>query len=154
MWHYRRFVALLPVALALVAVTALPPAQAAEPLVLAIGDPAGDHAEIIFSPEKKSERALTIRTVGVGVAGARLQLSIDRSPLTLISKILSADECRFGDAGSMCELTIPGESKLYMDIVYCFQLALAAHLTVENAGVMAMSDSVSLRGFTAAYRRL
>jgi hypothetical protein len=41
-----------------------------------------------------------------------------------------------------------------MDIVYSFQLGLAAHLMIENAGVMAMSDSVSLRGFTAAYSDL
>jgi hypothetical protein len=154
MWHHRRFVVLLLSALAVVTFTALSPAHASEPLTLTVGDSNGDHAEIIFSPEKESAQALTIRTVRIGVAGSRLQLSIDSSPLTLISKILSGEDCRFGDAGSMCELTVSGETKLYMDIVYSFQLGLAAHLMVENAGVMAMSDSVSLRGFTAAYSDL
>lgn len=153
MRSYWRLAA-LPPALVAAAFMAVAPARASAPLVLTVGNPASDHAQIIFSSEKQSDQALTIRTVRVGVAGSRLQLSIDHSPHPLFSKILSDEECRFGDAGSMCEFTISGDTTLYMNIVHAFRLGLVAHLTVEDSGVMAMAESVSLRGFTAAHSRL
>lgn len=151
----RRLVALCLASLAAaVFFTDSPQARTSTPLILTVRDPASNHAEIIFLPAKQSAKAVTVRTVRIGVAGSRLQLRVDRSRRPLISTILSIGQCKFGDGGSMYEVTVSGKSALNMDFVRAFRLGFMAHLAVETAGVMAMSDSLSLRGFSAAFSLL
>lgn len=129
-------------------------AAMAEDLTLMFGKPDGEHAEIILSPDKSSDRALVIKTRLVGVAGSRLFLNTDGGTKPLFERILTEDECKFVDNGSVCEVAIAGGTRLYKEAVYAFKRARVLHVGVETAGSMAMSEKVSLKGFTKAYNKL
>jgi hypothetical protein len=111
----------------------------------------GERAEFTFDEHKGSADALVIHTTRVGVAGSRLVLSIDHSPRDLFSRVLKADECKFGENGSECMIAIAGDDPLYAAIATAFRLGRRAHLTIEDAGNEQMSASSSLDGFAAAY---
>ena len=122
--------------------------------MLMFGPPDGRHATISFSPAKAGPDAIVVSTVRVGVAGSRLQLAIDRSRATLIDRILSTEDCRFDDKGSVCSFAIAGDTPEYGAIVDAFKRGLNLHIELTNAGSTEMSEDISLRGFTKAYNAL
>jgi hypothetical protein len=127
--------------------------KAKQPLVLIAGPANGRHAELIFSPQKTSASALVVKTVEAGVTGSKLAISVSGRREPVFEQIFADGQCRFGESGgSRCEIVIPGESAAYKSIVAAFKRAQSGQLTVENAGVMAMSESLPLTGFTREYR--
>ena len=143
-----------PLVAALVCAMLAAPAFAQENLMLMFGAPEGRHATLSFSPNKAGEDALVVSTVQVGVAGSRLQLSIDRSKTPLVDRILATDECKFDDKGSLCTFAIQGNTPEYAAVVDAFKKGLTVHIELTNAGSMEMSEDISLVGFTKAYRKL
>jgi hypothetical protein len=130
-------------------------AFAAEILILTSGKPDGKRADIMFSRDKSSDRAIVIKTTKAGVAGSRLFLEIDRAKQPLFTYIFAEQDCKFEETtGSICELAIAGSDRRYGQIVSGFKRAKTLHIGVETAGSMAMSEDVSLKGFTRSYDKL
>ena len=142
----RRLIAALPLLIAAPAT--------AEPLTLMLGENQRGTAELVFQSDMEASDAFVLRTVGVGVPGSRVMLSIDRAPRDLVDRVLSEEECRFGDGPVMCEVEIAGGSQSYADLVEAFRAGLVAHLDVTDAGHSVMREDVSLEGFTAAFTGL
>ena len=127
--------------------------KAKQPVVLIAGPANGRHAELIFSRQKTSATALVVKTVEAGATGSKLSISVSGRKEPVFEQIFADGQCRFGESGgSRCEIAIPGRSAAYKSIVAAFKRARSGQLTVENAGVMAMSESVPLTGFTREYR--
>jgi hypothetical protein len=85
------------------------------------------------------------------VAGSRVSLSVDRAGGNLFDRVLTESDCRFVDQASSCRFSIPGGTPEYAAIVAAFKAGLKAHVEVETAGSMEMSQDISLKGFTRAY---
>jgi hypothetical protein len=130
------------------------PLLAAEGLQLMFGAPDGEHATLTFSSDTASAEAILVETRLVGAAGSRLSLSVDRAGDKLFDRILTETDCRFVDQASTCRVSIAGGTPEYAAIVAAFKAGLRAHVEVETAGSMDMSQDISLKGFTRAYGKL
>lgn len=130
------------------------PLHAAESLNLMFGVPEAEHATFTFAPDSSSPNAIVVETRLVGAAGSRLSLSIDRASETILDRILTEEDCRFVDQESTCRFSIPGDTAQYAAIVAAFKAGWTAHVTVETAGSMDMSQNISLKGFTRAFEDL
>lgn len=97
-------------------------------------------------------RTIAVRTMRVGVAGARIDILIDKNKAPALHHIFTADECKFGDNGSVCQVAISGNDAAYRRIITEFRNGHVAHVTIEEAGVMKMDQSVSLHGLARALR--
>jgi hypothetical protein len=148
---FRPILTAAALALTALALPAVP--AAAAPVALTLGDPAARHVTFTFGPDRAAPDALVIETRRVGNPGAALRIWIDNSPVALVDRVLTADDCRFDDAGAACRVTVDGTSGTYARFVTSFRRGRTAHVTVQNAGVMEMQDDLSLTGFTAAYGR-
>lgn len=142
------------VALTLVLAAVLPtlPAAPAGAVTLVAGSEQGPQVrfELESAPGRPQARITTMRA---GVAGSRLRVSVDRSPVAVLDRLFAADECRFEATGSVCALTLTPADPAHAALIEAFEAGLVAHVTVEDAGVMRMAEQVSLRGFTRAYRQ-
>ena len=125
----------------------------ADPVTLAFGGEGIRRASIVFGDDRAAPDALVIETQRAGNPGAQLRIWIDKSSTPLVDKILTSVECSFGDAGATCRLEIDGGSDEYARFVTSFTHGLVARIEVQNAGVMEMTDDISLIGFAAAYGR-
>ena len=126
-------------------------AQAAEAIMLRAGAITGPNAVFAFDRDAKPQR-IVVRTTQVGVAGSRIEVTIDRAKTPVFSHIFAASECKFGDSGSMCEVSIPATSTAYGMILARFKRGRVARVTIADAGVMKMDQTASLRGFTKSLR--
>ena len=122
-------------------------AEANQAAQLMVGDPSGANVAIAFGVKMKDE-GLRIETHEVGNAGAKLSIWIDGSRDKLFSRILTTDDCKFGDDGARCQLIFPRSSPDYRRFVFAFRRGRTAHVEVQNAAVMQMSQDLSLAGFT------
>ncbi len=123
------------------------PGEAGEPAQLMAGDPSGAHVAFWFSAKD-----LRIETHQVGNPGAKLSIWIDHSRRRLFSRILTADDCKFGDDGARCRLVFTRKSPGYSLFLAAFRRGRTAHVEVENAAVMQMSKDISLIGFRRKVR--
>ena len=114
---------------------------------LTVGDPSGANVEFAFGIKMRNE-GLRIETHQVGNPGAKLSIWIDGSREKLFSRILTTDDCKFGDDGARCRLIFPRSSPDYRRFVVAFRRGRTAHVEVQNAAVMQMSQDLSLAGFT------
>jgi hypothetical protein len=121
--------------------------EARQPAQLMAGNPSGANVAFDFGP-KRSGQGLRIETHQVGNPGAKLSISIDGGRQKLFSRILTTDDCKFGDDGARCRLTFPKSSPDYRRFVFAFRRGKTAHVEVQNAAVMQMSQDISLAGFT------
>ncbi len=129
------------------AIAALPtPGEARQSARLMAGDHSGANVTFDFGP-KGSREGLSVETHRVGNPGALLTISIDRGREKLFSRVLTADDCKFGDDGARCRLVFPRMSPDYRRFVFAFKRGGTAHVEVENAAVMQMSTDISLSGF-------
>lgn len=144
----------LPALAFVTALTAPAPLLAEEGLQLMFGAPDGEHATLTFSGDTASAEAIVVETRLVGAAGSRVSLSVDRAGGNLFDRILTEADCRFVDQASTCRFAIPGGTAEYAAIVAAFKAGLKAHVEVETAGSMEMSQDISLKGFTRAYGKL
>jgi hypothetical protein len=122
-------------------------AEATQAAQLMAGDPSGANVAFAFGVKMKDE-GLRIETHQVGNPGAKLSIWIDGSREKLFSRILTTDDCKFGNDGAQCRLTFPRASSDYRRFVFAFRRGRTAHVEVQNAAVMQMSQDLSLAGFT------
>ena len=128
-------------------------ASAGETIMLRAGEATGPNAVFAFDRAAKPH-AIVLHTTQVGVAGSRFEVSIDRAERPVFDHIFGTEECKFGDSGSRCEVVIPASTPDYASILRAFRRGRLARVTIQDAGVMKMDQTVSLIGFTAASRRL
>jgi hypothetical protein len=126
-------------------------AQATEAIMLRAGEATGPNAVFAFDKDAKPER-IVVHTTQVGVAGSRIEVTIDKAKTPVFSHIFATSECKFGDSGSKCEVIIPATNTAYAMILAQFKRGLVARVTIADAGVMKMDQTASLRGFTKSLR--
>ncbi len=125
--------------------------QAREPVQIMAGDPSGKH--VVFSFERDGgAKALRIETQQIGNPGAKLSIWVDHSSDRLFSRMLTSRDCIYGDSGARCRFEISGKNPPYRRFVTAFKRGKAAHIEVQNAGVMQMSKDISLVGFAQELR--
>jgi hypothetical protein len=120
--------------------------EAGQPAQLMAGNPSGPN--VAFSFGAQGVEGLRIITHQVGNPGAKLSIWIDRSRQRLFSRILTTEDCKYGDDGAQCRLIFPRTSPDYWRFVTAFRRGRTAHVEVQNAAVMQMSKDISLAGFT------
>ena len=128
-------------------------ASADETVMLRAGEAMGPNAVFTFDKEAKP-RAIVVRTSQVGVAGSRFEISVDRAKEPVFSHIFATEECKFGNDGSKCEFIVPASNPTFAMIIREFKRGRLARVTIQDAGVMKMDQTVSLVGFTRAARGL
>jgi hypothetical protein len=134
------------------AVGAVRTLEAAEVIMLRAGEATGSNVVFAFEKDSKPQK-IAVRTMLAGVAGSRIDLTIDKAKTSAFSHVFTTEECKFGDGGSSrCEVFIPSSSIAYKMIVAQFKRGSTAHVTVVDAGVMKMDQTVSLKGFAKSFR--
>ncbi len=126
-------------------------ALAAEAIMLRAGEAPGPNAVFAFDKSAKPHR-IVVRTTQVGIAGSRIAVFVDKSKTPTFSHLFAPAECKFGDTGSKCEVFVPASNPAYAAILAQFKRGLVARVTVDDAGVMKMDQTVSLKGFTKSVR--
>ena len=111
------------------------------------GDPSGANVVFSFNADGRT-RELRIETHLVGNPGAKLSIWVDHSKLKLFSRVLTTSDCKYGDGGAKCRIVIDRKKPDYRRFAVAFKRGRTAHIEVENAGVMQMSNDISLVGFT------
>ncbi len=117
--------------------------KAGQPAQLMAGNPSGPNVAFSFHVN-----GLRIETHQIGNPGAKLSIWVDRSREKLFSRILTADDCKFGGDGAQCRLIFPRSGPDYRRFAFAFRRGRTAHVEVQNAAVMQMSQDLSLAGFT------
>jgi hypothetical protein len=128
-------------------------ASAREAIMLRAGEATGPNV-VLAVDKKRKPQAIVVRSTQAGVAGSQIEVSVDRTKTPAFSHIFATDECKFGDGGSKCEVIIPASSPAFASIISQFKRGRMARVTVQDAGVMKMDQTVSLIGFTKALRGL
>jgi hypothetical protein len=128
-------------------------ATAAETTFLRAGDATGPSAVFVFDKEAKG-RAIIVHTRQAGVAGARFEISIDGATKPVFDHIFTTGECKFSDDGSRCDVTIPQSSPEFAAILRGFRRGRMVRVSIQDAGVMRMDQTVSLAGVAKAVRGL
>ena len=123
---------------------------AAEAIMLRTGEATGPNA--IFAFEKAKPHRIVVRTTQVGVAGSRIEVFVDKAKAPAFRHLFAAGECKFGDSGSKCEVIVPASDPAYAAILAQFKHGRVARVTVDDAGVMKMDQTASLKGFTRSLR--
>ncbi len=124
---------------------------AAESVIMEVGE-AGKRP-VVFAFERGGENpSITVRTEMTGVAGSRLTVRIDRAPVLALDHIFSEAECSFPNGGaSMCEIVLGPDHPATAPLVLGFKRGKEAHVQIEDAGVMRMDNTISLKGFTRRF---
>ena len=125
-------------------------AVAAEAVMLRAGEATGPNA--VFAFDKAKPHRIVVRSTQVGVAGARIEVFVDEAKTPAFSHLFDASECKFGDSGSKCEAIISSSNPAYASILAQFKRGRVARVTVDDAGVMKMDQTASLKGFTKSLR--
>ena len=126
-------------------------ALAAEATMLRAGEPTGPNVEFAFDKDAKPQR-IVVRTNQVGIAGSRFEVFVDKAKTPAFRHLFSTAECKFGDSGSKCEVIVPASDPAYAQILAQFKRGRVARVTVDDAGVMKMDQTASLKGFTKSLR--
>ena len=126
-------------------------ALAAEATMLRAGEPTGPNVEFAFDKDAKPQR-IVVRTNQVGIAGSRFEVFVDKAKTPAFRHLFSTAECKFGDSGSKCEVIVPASDPAYAQILAQFKRGRVARVTVDDAGVMNMDQTASLKGFTKSLR--
>jgi len=126
-------------------------ALAAETIMLRAGAATGPNAIFAFDKSAKPHR-IVVRTTQAGVAGSQIEVFVDKAKRPAFHHLFAADECKFGDSGSRCEVIIRSSSSAYAAILAEFRRGRVARVTVDDAGAMKMDQTASLKGFTKSLR--
>ena len=102
---------------------------------------------VLFEIDKaKTPKQIVLKTELAGVAGSVLDVFIDRNQKPVLHHLFSADECKFIEQQSRCEVSFAAGSPEFAALVNGFVKGRNAKVTVADAGVMKMDHAVSLRG--------
>ena len=121
--------------------------EAKQPVQIMAGEPSGSNVVFSFDQDGGT-KGLRIETHLVGNPGAELSIWVDHSKLKLFSRVLTTNDCKYGDDGAKCRLVVDRKNPDYRRFAVAFKRGRTAHIEVENAGVMQMSNDISLVGFT------
>jgi hypothetical protein len=124
---------------------------AAESLMLRAGDATGPNVVFAFDKEANHHR-IVVRTTQVGVVGSKIEVFVDKAKTPAFRHVFPSTECKFGDSGSECEVIVPASSPDYAAVLAQFKRGRVARVTVDDAGVMKMDQTASLKGFTKSLR--
>ena len=86
-------------------------AAANEQVMLRAGEAAGSNAVFALDNGAKP-RQIVVRTTRAGVAGSRIEVTVDKAKKPALSHIFTTQECKFGDNGSECEVVIPASEPI------------------------------------------
>jgi hypothetical protein len=125
-------------------------AEATEAIVLRAGEATGPNA--VFAFDKSKPHRIVLRTTQAGVVGSRIEVLVDKAKTPAFRHLFDANECKFGDTGSKCEVIIPSSSPAYAAILAEFKRGRVARVTVDDAGAMKMDQTASLKGFAKSLR--
>jgi hypothetical protein len=126
-------------------------ALAAETIMLRAGEPTGPNAVFAFDTDANPHR-IVVRTTQAGIAGSRFEVFVDKARMPAFRHLFSIAECKFSDSGSKCEVIVPASDPAYAAILAQFKRGRVARVTVDDAGVMKMDQTASLKGFTKSLR--
>jgi hypothetical protein len=126
-------------------------AGAGEEIMLRAGEGVGPIAVLAIDNGPKPQRIL-IRTTRAGVAGSRIEVTIDKAKTSTFNHIFTTQECKFDNGGSKCEVVIPASDAAYAAILAQFKRGRVGHIIVADAGVMMIDQTVSLLGFSKTLR--
>jgi hypothetical protein len=126
-------------------------ALAAEAVMLRAGEATGPNVVFAFDKEANHNR-IVVRTTQVGVTGSRIEVFVDKAKTPAFRHVFTSAECKFGDSGSKCEVIVPASSPAYAAILAQFKRGRLVRVTVDDAGVMKMDQTASLKGFTKSLR--
>ena len=102
---------------------------------------------VLFEIDRaKTKNKIILKIEQAGVTGSVLEVFIDRSQKPLLHHLFSADECKFIEQQSRCEVSFAVESPEFAGLVNGFVKGRNAKVTVADAGVMKMDHAVSLKG--------
>ena len=124
-------------------------AQTAGAPTFRIGDVDGANATFVFDGNARPP-VIILRTARAGVAGSRIEVTVDQAKEPVFRHIFAPGECKFGEGaegGSACEVTISEKGAAYRAILTRFKRGRVARVTVQDAGVMKMDQTASLKGF-------
>jgi len=144
-----RLVLMTVVPMLTVKMAAVPEAAGATTLRAGAADSA--NAVFVFDEHTKP-RTIVLQTTRVGVAGSRIEVTVDKGKTPVFSHVFAPGECKFGDRGSACEVVIRARDPAYRAIVARFRRGRVARVAIQDAGVMKMDQTVSLSGFANALR--
>jgi hypothetical protein len=124
--------------------------KARQPAQIMAGNPSGSN--VVFSFDQTAEGSgLRIETHLVGNPGAQLSIWIDHSKQKLFSRVLTTSDCKYGNDGATCRLVVDRKNSDYRRFIVAFKRGRTAHVEVQNAGVMQMSNDISLIGFAQKF---
>jgi hypothetical protein len=126
-------------------------AGAGEEIMLRAGGAAGPNAVLAIDNGAKPQQ-IVVRTTQAGVAGSRIEVAIDKAKAPAFNHIFTAQECKFDDGGSKCEVVIPASDAAYAAILAQFKRGRVGHIIVADASVMMIDQTVSLLGFSRTLR--
>jgi hypothetical protein len=126
-------------------------AAADEKIMLRAGEATGSNAVFALDNGAKPQQ-IVVRTTQAGVAGSRIEVTVDKAKKPVFSHILTTQECKFGDSGSKCEVVISASDAAYAAILAQFKRGQEGHITVADPGVMTIDLTVSLLGFSKTLR--
>jgi hypothetical protein len=126
-------------------------AAAGEEIMLRAGEAAGPNAVLAIDNGAKPQ-GIVVRTTQAGVAGSRIELTIDKAKTSVFNHVFTTQECKFDDGGSKCEVVIPASDAAYAAILAKFKRGRVGHIIVADAGVMMIDQTVSLLGFSKTLR--
>jgi hypothetical protein len=126
-------------------------AGAKEEIMLRAGAAAGPNAVLAIDNGAKP-RQIVVRTTQAGVAGSRIEVTVDNAKTSAFNHIFTTQECKFDDGGSKCEVVIPASDAAYAAILGQFKRGRVGHIIVADAGVMMVDQTVSLLGLSKALR--
>jgi hypothetical protein len=126
-------------------------AGAGEEIMLRAGEVAGPNAVLAIDNGAQPQR-IVVRTTQAGVAGSRIEVTIDKAKTSAFSHVFTTQECKFDDGGSKCEVVIPASDAAYAAILAQFKRGRVGHVIVADAGVMMIDQTVSLLGFSKTLR--
>jgi hypothetical protein len=126
-------------------------AGAGEKIMLRAGEAAGPNAVLSIDNGGKPQQ-IVVRTTQAGVAGSRVEVTIDKARTFAFNHVFTTEECKFDDGGSKCEVVIPASDAAYATILAQFKRGRVGHIIVADAGVMMIDETVSLLGFSKTLR--
>jgi hypothetical protein len=124
-------------------------ARVAKATTLRVDEADGASAVFILDESAKPP-VIVLRTARLGVAGSRIEVTVDHVRKPVFSHIFGPGQCKFDDTGSACELIIPPKGVAYRTILARFKHGRLVRVTVQDPGVNKVDQTGSLSGFANA----
>jgi predicted acyl esterase len=126
-------------------------AYAGEKILLQAGEPTGQKVVFVFDNRGSSQK-IVVRTAQIAAAGSEIQVSVDESQRPVFRHKFSAEECKYVDSISKCEIAIDESTPSFGSILYRFRRGNRARITIKDSGGVRMDVTVGLSAVAKALR--